>query len=816
MPVFFQVQTIGGAEITGLIHNQEILLPIKDVFDFLKIKNSLSSDMDTLTGFFLSTDAKFVINHGKHIIKFLNKSYPIPDNKLIRTETNLYLHSSLFGSIFGLDCRFNVRSLSVNMSTKLELPVMREIRLEQIRQNVNRIQGNYKVDTVLVRGKPGFHFGMADWSLIATDEIGKQSDARINLNLGANIAGGDAAFYLNYDTKEVFSEKQQYYHLGFVNNDNKWLRQSLFGKISTESVSSIYSPVIGFKLTNSPTTYRTAFGTYPISDYTHPGWMVELYVNNVLVDYKKADASGFYSFQVPLVYGSSNIKLRFYGPWGEEQTKEQSFSVPYNFLPKNELEYSVSGGIVEDGMQSLIAKAKLDYGLTKNITIGTGLEFLSSVTTGTTMPFVNLSARILPAWVVSGEYMYGVRFKGITTYQLPGNMEIEADYTKYKEGQKAVNFNYLEERKFIVTVPLKGRSMSIYNRVTFDQIKLPISGYSTAEWLLSGSFLGMNTNLTNYAMFANSNQPYLYSNLALSLRLPKNFTFIPQAQYEISHNRLVALKAGVEKYFFGNGFFSVSFENNLASNMQSIQFGVRYDFRSVQTSMTSRISNNGTTVMGSARGSLVVDPENHYVGTTNRSEVGKGGIVFAPFLDLNCNNKMDPGEPKVVGLDVRMTGGLVKVNDRDSTIRVTSVEPFTPHLAEVENNFENIAWKIRNKSFSVTVEPNVYRRIDIPVWVVGEVTGTISEEKNGSSGGIGRMLLLIYDREGKLVGKTLTEPDGYYSYLGLKPGNYRIAIDPSQLNKLNFKASPGEYPFTIKTDSNGDIVEGVDFVVKKK
>ena len=56
--------------------------------------------------------------------------------------------------------------------------------------------------------------------------------------------------------------------------------------------------------------------------------MVELYVNNVLVDYVKADASGFFTLQVPLVYGNSFIKLKFYGPWGEERYKEQTLTIP--------------------------------------------------------------------------------------------------------------------------------------------------------------------------------------------------------------------------------------------------------------------------------------------------------------------------------------------------------------------------------------------------------------------------------------------------------------------------------------------------------
>jgi hypothetical protein len=56
-------------------------------------------------------------------------------------------------------------------------------------------------------------------------------------------------------------------------------------------------------------------------------------MNNSLVDYAKAPTAGFYTFQVPLVYGNSLVKLRFYGPWGEELSREQNIQIPFNFLP---------------------------------------------------------------------------------------------------------------------------------------------------------------------------------------------------------------------------------------------------------------------------------------------------------------------------------------------------------------------------------------------------------------------------------------------------------------------------------------------------
>jgi hypothetical protein len=545
--------------------------------------------------------------------------------------------------------------------------------------------------------------------------------------------------------------------------------------------------------------------------------MVELYVNNVLIDYKKADASGFFTFQVPLVYGNSNVKLKFYGPWGEERFKEQQINVPFSFLPPGELEYTLAAGIVEDGQQSILSRGTMHYGIAKNLTVGTGVEYLSSVTSGKIMPFVNIAARPLSAMILSGEFSYGVRGKGIITYHFLNNIEAELNYTKYKKGQTAVRNNYLEERKAILTLPLKGKVFSFYNRISYDQILLPGTGFSTMEWLISGAIMGFSTNLTNYAMFTSQANPYIFSNLSLSFRLPKGIIFIPQVQYEYSKKELISVKSGFEKYLFRNGFLSLTFENNFKSKIQSLQFGFRYDLPFSQTGFTARQTDRTTTFIESARGSLIADLNSDYIGANSRSSVGKGGIVFSPFLDLNCNNKRDTGEAKVAGLNIRMSGGLASENDRDTTIRVTDVEPYTPHLIELDaNSFDNISWKLRYNTFSVVVDPNIFKRIEIPVAVVGEVSGTVYREKDSDQQGIGRISVNIFDEKGKLVGKTLSEPDGYYSYLGLAPGSYEARIDAAQLTKLHLLALPEKQKITIQQGLNGDTVEGIDFVLKSK
>ena len=593
--------------------------------------------METVSGFFINPEAKYIINRSENIVTYQDKIYKLGSGDIIRTESNLYLNSAYFGSIFGLECNFNFRSLSVKVNSKMELPMIREMRQEEMRRNISRLKGDTKADTSIGRSYPLFKFGMADWSALSTQDINGKSDTRLNLSLGGMIAHGEATANLNYNTTDPFNEKQQYYLWRYVNNDFNALRQVSAGKIAANSISTLYNPIIGVQLTNTPTTFRRSFGTYTLSDRTEPNWIVELYVNNVLVDYVKADASGFFTFQVPLVYGNSMVKLKFFGPWGEERVREQNISIPFNFLPANTLEYTASAGIVEDSLRSRFSRINVNYGLTKSITVGGGIEYLSSVSSGPAMPFINSSFRITNNLLLAGEFTYGVRKKGTLSYRFPSNIQFDLNYTWYEKDQKAISYNYREERKASLSLPLHLGKFQSYNRFSVYQLVLPESNYTTGEWLFSGSFLGVNTNVTTYAIFIGSNTPNLYSNLSMSVRLPGGILFMPQLQYSYNHNKLVSYKARVEKHLLQNAYINVSYEHYILSDLNMAELGFRYDFSFAQTGLSVRQAGKTTTFVEYARGSLINDSKSNYIKGDNRTNVGRGGISIAAFLDINAN-----------------------------------------------------------------------------------------------------------------------------------------------------------------------------------
>ncbi len=815
--ITLNVPRIGSIEIPAVIYGETSYLPVKELFDFLKIRNVVAADLQSVEGFFIDPRATYNINKSSNEIIYDGKKYELQPSDIIITESGFYLKSVYFGQVFGLDCQFSFRSLSVTLITSIELPAIREMKLETMHRNLSQLKGEKKADTTIKRTFSLLRLGMLDWSVISTQETNVQSSTRVSLGVGATIVGGEADMFLNYFNDQPFKLKDQYYFWRYVNNDNTVLRQVTLGKILANPSSTVYEGINGIQINNTPTTYRRSFGTYTLSDKTEPGWLVELYVNNVLVNYTKADASGFFTFEVPMVYGNTTVKLRFYGPWGEERTKEQNIAIPFNFLPQHQFEYNVSAGIVEDNLKSKFSRAQFNYGLSKRITFGGGMEYLSSVSKKI-MPFINASFRVGSNMFVNGEHIQGVRTTGLITYKLPSNIRLELDYLRYDKNQTAIKINYLEEKKLAITKPFHGAKYSVFSRLTLDEFTLSSmpkrSKYTSGEWLISAVAFGVSANLTSYAIFKQTGVPLAYTNLSMTFHLKHGINILPQAQYEYTLHKLSLVKAEVEKSLFNRGYLNVSYEKDLKNNIYIAGIGLRYNFSFTQAAVSTRRSNQSTTTTESARGSIVYDDKTNYIGLNNQNNVGKGGLIVSPYLDLNCNGKRDPGEPAAPGLKLKINGGRIQRNEKDTTIRVTGLDAYTNYYVELDkNSFDNIAWQIRKATIGITVDPNHYTHLEVPVAVLGEVTGTVYLDAINGKNGLGRIIVNIYSNDTVLVARTITEADGYFSYLGLPPGNFTVKIDPEQLMKLNIKCSPGFLPVILRKTREGDAANGLVFIL---
>ncbi len=812
--VGLQVEGYDGYSINALYSSKDLLyISIEDLFHALRIPCEVMQRGDQLRGFIGNEDRKYSLDFNAQRLIVNNQTYDTR-KAVIKQMGALYMNPTLLGQAFGLHLTFNFRALSIALKSDFELPAIKEQRLGKMRNNISGIEREIVADTVYERRYHILKPGTLDWSFITTQASGKNIDTRLGLGLGAEILGGEANVFLNYSDKYKFDSRMQQYLWRWVNNDLSLVRQVQVGKISNQSISSIYSPVVGAIISNTPTRVRKASGEYILNDYTQPNWFVELYINGVLTKFTKADASGMYTFNMPLMYGFSTLTLKFYGPMGEERSEERILNQPYNLLPAGEFEYRVSSGILQDGQKTQFARAEGAVGLNWDLTVGGGVEYLSSISSGKTIPFLTFSALPFSKLIIKGEYAHGVRTKGLLDYYLGRSTLFEVDYTKYVEGQQAILYNYLEERKASLSIPMRYKSVSGFSRFTFRQNVYKHLTYNSTEALLSAYYRQLSANVSTYANWIDHNQAYINTNVALSFRMKKGLTLRPSAQFNLTNGTLILYKAEAEKQISRSGYLSLSYEKNQLANFRSLDLNFRYNLPFAQTQSSARLSNGSVYTTESAQGGLAFGSGGHYTHASALSAVGRGGISLLPFLDLNHNGRYDQGERKIEKLSVRINGGRVIYRENDPIIRIVGLEPFVYYMLEInENDFENISWRVKHKTLKVMIDPNQFKQIEIPVIPSGEVSGNVYLKSNDGTRGLGRVLVKIDRKDGTNVAKILSEADGYLYHLGLDPGEYIAHVDSVQLGRLRFSSDPTEIAFKIKEIDEGDVVSNLNFTL---
>jgi hypothetical protein len=811
IPVLVSLQGISNFYVDVLYtDNGHLFVNIEDLFNNLKISYNGEQNGKIYTGFIENENRKYVIDYSSMKIIVGERLFDA-QNVMIRESGKIYLESSILSDAFGININFNYRSLSIVLKSDFELPVLKIDRIERMRHNINRINGEIMPDTIMKRDYHLFRMGNLDWATSSYQTWNDKIHSQFNLGLGAELLYGEADFAVNYYENIKFDANQLQYLWKWVDNDNSIIKQAQVGRIYNQTISFINAPVIGAVVRNTPTTIRKAKGYYTISELTEPNWTVELYLNDVLVDYTIADASGLFVFKVPLVYGYTTVKLKFYGTLGEERTEERVMNTPYTVLPKNEFEYTLAGGILQDSLNSRFGKGEFSYGINRFLTAAGGIEYLSSITGRPFIPYAKFTFQPISKLLISGEYAHSVRTRILVDYYLFQNALFEIDYSKYNKGQLATRFNAPEERKFKLSVPFKIKDVNGFFKADFTQLRYSDFTFNQSGVSVSSHIGHFSFNSTTNLNWLDTRNLYATTDFSMSYKTSKGLTFRPSLRYNITEKTFLTAKAETEVRI-PYGSVSLSFERNVFYRENLVNLNFRYDLPFARTSFSASRNKRNLYTSQSLQGSVSFSGGRKHILAGNVPVVGKGGITVFAFLDTNYNDKFDKGEQILKHLNVKINGGRVTYSKMDSITRVVGLEPFITYIMEVnENQFDNISWQLRKKIYQVVVDPNQFKQIEIPVIPTAEVTGMVSFKNGKKESGLGRIIVGIYNNQGIKVAETLTESDGYFYQMGLVPGEYYLRLDSLQLTLIDAKVNFEILPFTLKASDEGDIASNLIF-----
>ena len=241
-------------------------------------------------------------------------------------------------------------------------------------------------------------------------------------------------------------------------------------------------------------------------------------------------------------------------------------------------------------------------------------------------------------------------------------------------------------------------------------------------------------------------------------------------------------------------------------------------YLSALRSYTTVTAPAGGTVTGSqfVQGSLLWDRATGRLAAAPGPSLERSGISGRIFRDDNGNDLPDPGEAGVPGVRVRV-GTASAISDSDGTFRVWDVVPFEPVVVAVDSL--SLPSPLLVPAFgSALVEPgpNRFRGINIPIVQAGVIEGRVVRAAAGAARpeGVGGVVLVLTSARTGAVQRFTSFTDGGFYAMGIKPGDYQLAIDPRTLAALLATAVP--LRFTLSPSPAGMGASGLELRLTPK
>jgi hypothetical protein len=806
--ISLNVDQLGVYEMEAIYYNDNIYLPIIDLFGKLEIYLNHSIQLDTITGFILSNDNSYSFNSNSGKITFRDKSQFLKPEQIIADFSDVYLPTKIYQEMFGMTMDFNFRELTLFLRSDIELPVIKQLRIKKLRTNLLTLTGDVDADTTIARKWNWIRGAVMDWNIQSKEDNLGNNAQQFKSSFGMEVLGGELNWrsLVTRDSAVKFQNTSLKWR--YVNDKFALLKQIEAGNVNVGLTGQTISNFYGVKLTNTPYTLKKTFGSYLIQRKTNPGWDVEIYVNGILLNFTTADMNGFFSFEIPLVFGSSIILIRYYGPWGQESVEEIPINIPFSFTTHKHLEYQSYTGISADSTRSIFNKSKISYGLSRWATISAGYEYFEGSSLNKHIFSGSLNLALGKNSLLNYTYLHNSNHYLELMYRTKRNIVITGKHRQYLKNQLIIQTLNLGESEVGFNLPIWNRKIKIHLRST-DRFTYSQERYSfISESAISFFYKRINTGfilITSQETVMSWNTSFYFKN---------NWTIIHNTSYNVSRKLPVNSALQLQKRFNKMLFAETNLTYSYSTKSLQVGVSIFFDFNFMRTSATATMRKNYISSTQTIAGSVHFSGKPKAVFASNSNSVGRAGLDVLVFLDVNHNNVMDNDEPLVKNATVAINRGKQVLTENDTIHRFVSLEPYAPYLLTVANNgFPSISWILEKSTWSVVTNPNQIKKVYIPVKPMGEVEMKISLVKSGTISPANRQIVYIMDSNNKVVGKGLTEQDGTFSFLGLAPGKYSIQFDEKQLKGLGLTATYPQTTFEIKTSTQGDFVDGIEITL---
>ncbi len=591
----------------------------------------------------------------------------------------------------------------------------------------------------------------------------------------------------------------------------------------------------GFEISNFPLGRPNEFDRTIVRGDALPGWEVELYHNETLIDFQTVADDGRYQFtDVPLHFGFNVLRRILYGPQGQKREHVERLFIGPELIRAGDSYYRLA--VHQDAGDSAASGAGrsgarryfLDYerGLRRNLSIAAGLTSLSlddgrhtyvslglRGTRGGFFASTDLVADSRGGW--AGRLAAQGRLLGL---QLQLEHEELSDFLS----EETANAADPSTRRSSLRIDGRSRNRRL-PRLTYrlaaahEQRRSGASrdsasarlGASFKSWALSNT-LSLERQERGLAEAEGSGQ--LHGSL-LATRRRRALRLRGQLQYALSPRRRWTAATLSANWRLRRDFNArLSIRQSLAEELtDTYTTGLTRRYQSFALSVNGGYDgHSGVRANLSLSCSLSRAPGSRRWRAHSRSLTTQGAAAARVFLDRNADGLFDPEDRPHEG--VKLTSGTGSRSETDAGGIAWLTELPADRHADLDlliGSLEDPYWMPRRQGVGLVPRPGRIAMFDFPVVSTGEIDGTVRLRRGGELQEVSKVALQLLDPDGRILHETETAFDGFYLFERILPGRYSLRIDPQQAARLHLEVPP-ERQLTL---ASGEIVTGLDWVL---
>lgn len=782
------------------VYHQEgkYYLPLEFLSELLLLPIQVDIDNKSAQGWFIEQNRE--VNISQLLMQYWanNSDCGSDSTELFHDDWDIYIDVKVLAQMFGFNITFDsarqIFSIAESDNIPLSQLLARQKRFEQF-SKVKALAGSEEFKEF---NSEYAHIGdlaiNADLGARRQSLIG-QSDTTIDGYIQAKMDILNHESYLSYSSSSELGETIT----GYIHKEltESWVNSYRIGSISSHSLALVSDANTGVgAYFDAGATFTNDIRHIVVEGVTEPGWDVELYRNNGLIDVQRVQADGVYRFfEVPYYIGLNQYQLRFYGPSGELKTESFSKLLDNSVMEQGSI--GVSAGAMKREQDDLKQYyADFNWAMLDNLTAG--ISLIQQQDSDKQWQFLpTLSVNIVgESELLQLNYVH-TEDGHAASIAMQGRLK---DVDWQAEWQNYNNFSSWD---------------NVDGRITHDA-NVQLSGFfksSGVNWGLGGDWQAYQSGVENTQVNFNLSGQLSLINLSNELRWSSLIETQKWVDRIAVSGRLGnwSLRSYVELELAPAVEFKqwVTNINSAISDAANYQLELRYQPNS-EGDFSSRNSLSYLFDYGTLR--LAVD--NYATGdwlaqlrwnssllwetTDNRwlidrnSFINTGSVKIIAFQDDNANGLFDANEAPLSGLQFSGHSSPNNMTDNNGELLITQLHTNRGHkLALNERSLPDPFLVPVASIIKVNAHPGFIQPIAFPVMFTAEVEGYVyqfSHENQQAAKGVKvRLKSTASDKEYF----SRVEYDGVFIFEQVTPGEYELWVRERLIQLVSLK--PGDF-----------------------